>query len=183
MDQTMSMIEVGLAVYGLYNTVEQKAVAYNRDYYNSRFQGEKGVTWDQTNFGLFGVRTFAILNQFLKEKTEGEEIIKIDPAETNMAGILYHCCFKKKDGKKEVELHRLGRGFDPGDSYLVFPDGKILKAAIVSGDRPVPTIVDGHFAMELPRSYINRGTYKELLSPDKGLLECIERIKSLLNTQ
>lgn len=175
--------EAAAEIARLYAALDKTAVNLTPEYINQRLAGEEGVTWAM--FPRIGLRRrpTPILDAVIRrggaillgagynmwwEMLNEYQLAKVAILVPGSDGT-----FVKVDA---ITVHCAGKGFDPGDEYIVLGD-QVLKAGhdhFVS----MPALgSDGKFAWSAPRDFIN-GTFRALTEVSPEVRQVITRLRA-----
>ncbi len=169
----ISILSMGKEILKLYATFLSRAIPFTDEYLRSRFNGKEGETWYVSD-GFLELE-FPIFDPVLND----EGCIKIDMYKSRGHYYRYFCSFQMRDDGMLI-LHRQGLGYDPGDSYLVSPDGVVWKAAHKRGESVPTTDEFGHFKWSVPRDSIDDQNYEKLDTVGEELLSFVNKIKEFV---
>lgn len=158
--------EVASEVQRLFGVFQAQAVELTDDYYKAQLAGEKGVNWD-----ILVDRKVPILAPVLVDKG----VIKLGAGESFRNGILFQYSLKQVD--TGIEVHRQGRGFDPGSAFIVTPDARLLKQGYRLYDSAPTVDSSGHLAWSTPDSRLQKDNYEEVAVPTPDVLKMLEDVK------
>lgn len=165
-----------------YITFDMEAIDLTSEYEKQRLAGEKGVTWEVFPRNAMG-RPTPILDTIMRRRG----VILLSPYYTMFWDLRKSywlaksivlvpgqaTTFTKADA---ITIHRVGKGFDPGDEYVVTRD-QILKAGHDHLDSAPTVGTEGKMVYSTPRSFIS-STFHALDNVDSGLRQVIEDLRA-----
>ena len=167
----------------LYTELDKVAVDLTPEYLRQRLDGEEGVTWDMFPRVGFLRRPTPYLDPILRRdgaillgggyNMRFDLLREYDLSKGMMLVPSDNGTFTKADA---VTVRRAGRGYDPGDEYIVVGD-RVLKAGHDHHD-PVPTVgSEGGLAWSASHDWVS-STFRDMNEIDAGLLGVIERLQA-----